>query len=194
LLRLSSIQQRHLERRPDAHRAGARSHRCQGFQFRDTVPNRMTMGARKMIRRAAPILLAAGLICCGRTPHGAVARSERAGGEGHPASGTCRMPLDRNGDGRPDVTRTYHDQKIARIERDRNFDGKVDLVQVYSRGVLAREIHDDDFDGKPESIKTFRPDGTLAIIERDPQERGHVAVAEYFDHSGNLLRRETRGR
>ncbi len=104
------------------------------------------------------------------------------------------MSLDRNGDGRPDVTRTYHDQKIARIERDRNFDGKVDLIQVYSRGVLAREIHDDDFDGKPESIKTFRPDGTLAIIERDPRERGHVAVAEYFDHSGKLLRRETRGR
>jgi len=104
------------------------------------------------------------------------------------------MSLDRNGDGRPDVTWTYHDRKIARIERDRNFDGKVDLVQVYSQGVLAREFHDDNFDGKPESIKTFRFDGTLAMIERDPQERGYVAVAEYFDRSGKLVRRETRGR
>ena len=73
----------------------------------------------------------------------------------------------------------------------RNFDGKVDLVQQFSRGVLAREIHDDDFDGKPETIDTFR-NGKLAIIERDPNERGIIEIAEYYDDSGKLIRREVR--
>ena len=99
--------------------------------------------------------------------------------------------IDTNGDGRPDVIRTYKDHELIEVESDRNFNGKVDLVQEYSRGVLVREIHDDDFDGKPESIRTFR-NGKRAMIERDPQERGYVDVVEYYDDYGKLIRRELR--
>ena len=72
-----------------------------------------------------------------------------------------------------------------------NFDGQTDLVQVYSHGDLIREIHDDNFDGKPEKIEEFRH-GKLAIVERDPQERGYIDIVEYYDDSGKLIRREVR--
>lgn len=84
------------------------------------------------------------------------------------------------------MVKTYKNNRIVKIEDDRNFDGKVDLVQEYARGVLVREVRDDDFDGKPEAIKTFRPNGTLAIVERDPQERGYIDIVEYYDASGKL--------
>jgi hypothetical protein len=104
---------------------------------------------------------------------------------------TYKIAIDTNGDGRPDVVKTYKDDELVRIESDRNFDGRTDLVQEYSRGVLTREVHDDDFDGKPEKIEEFRH-GKLAIVERDPQERGYIDIVEYYDDSGNLIRREVR--
>ncbi|HYB91705.1 MAG TPA: hypothetical protein VEC38_11745 [Candidatus Binataceae bacterium] len=133
---------------------------------------------------------------CSQEPYGTVTHRDRYG---HPDQwvyridkDTYKISIDTNGDGRPDVVKTYRDNALVRVESDRNFDGKVDLVQEYSRGVLVREIHDDDFDGKPEAIKTFRPNGTMAIVERDPQERGYVDVVEYYDDSGKLIRREVR--
>lgn len=65
-------------------------------------------------------------------------------------------------------------------------------MQQYAHGVLVREFHDDDFDGETEAIRTFRPDGTLAMVERDPPERGYVDIVEYYDDSGKLIRREVR--
>jgi hypothetical protein len=133
---------------------------------------------------------------CSREPPGTVAHRDH---NGHPDQwvyridqDTYKIAIDSNGDGRPDIVKTYKDNELVQIESDRNFDGKVDLVQEYSHGVLVREIHDDNFDGKPEAIKTFRPDGTLAIVERDPQERGYIDIVEYYDDSGKLIRREVR--
>ena len=83
------------------------------------------------------------------------------------------------------------DNELVEIESDRNFDEKVDLVQEYSHGVLIREIHDDNFDGKTETIKEFRH-GKLAIVERDPQERGYIDIVEFYDDSGKMIRREVR--
>ena len=97
-----------------------------------------------------------------------------------------KVSIDTNGDGRPDAVKTYKDSELVRVESDRNFDGQVDLVQEYSCGVLIRELHDDDFDGKIETIKDFR-NGKLAMVERDPKERG-----EYYDDSGKLIRLENR--
>ncbi|MGO9057224.1 MAG: hypothetical protein ACLQU2_07520 [Candidatus Binataceae bacterium] len=105
--------------------------------------------------------------------------------------GDVKREFDTNGDGRPDLVKFYQNNQLIRVERDRNFDGKPDLIQEYDRGVIVREIHDDDFDGKPEMIKIFRK-GVLAILERDPQERGVVDIAEYYDDRGNLVRREVR--
>src|SRR5260370_12837862 len=99
--------------------------------------------------------------------------------------------MERKGEGRADMVKTYKGDEVGQIESDRNFDGQVDLVQEYSHGVLFREIHDDDFDGRPETIKEFRQ-GKLAMIERDPQERGYIDIVEYYDDSGKLVRREVR--
>jgi hypothetical protein len=152
------------------------------------------------MRKAAILfaLVVFGFISCSREPYGTIAHRGR---DGRPDqwiyridSENYKLSIDSNGDGRPDVVKSYKDRELVRIESDRNFDGKVDLVQEYSRGVLVREIHDDDFDGKPEAIKTFRPNGTLAIIERDPQERGYVDIVEYYDGSGKLTGREVRRR
>ena len=140
--------------------------------------------------------IAFGLISCSREPYGVVSHRGR---NGHPDQwilrinkDTYRVSIDTNGDGRPDVIKSYQENEIVKIEDDRNSDGKVDLVQEYAHGVLLREVHDDNFDGRPEAIKTFRPNGTLAIIERDPRERGYVDVVEYYDASGKLTRREVR--
>jgi hypothetical protein len=103
-----------------------------------------------------------------------------------------RILVDTNGDGRPDVIKTVKDHQTVEIESDRDFNGQVDLVQEYSDGVLVREVRDDDFDGRPETVKTFRPDGTLAIIERDPSEKGAITVIEYYDKDGHLTRRDVR--
>src|ERR1700683_4049468 len=103
-----------------------------------------------------------------------------------------RIGIDTNGDGRPDLIKTFKSDSIVEIESDRNFNGEVDLVQQYSRGVMLREIRDDNYDGRPETVKTFRPNGTLAIVERDPAERGSIDIIEYYDEAGHLTRRETR--
>ena len=141
--------------------------------------------------------LAFGFISCNRVPDRTVTHRGR---DGRPDQWVYRIDkddykiaIDTNGDGRPDVVKTYKDDEIVQIESDRNFDGKVDLVQEYSHGVIAREIHDDDFDGKPEKIEEFKHD-KLAIVERDPQERGFIDIVEYYDDSGKLIRREVRQR
>jgi len=148
--------------------------------------------------RKAAIFLAAvafGFIGCDREPDRTVTHRGR---DGRPdqwvyriSKDSYKIAIDTNGDGRPDVVKTYKDNELVEIESDRNFNGQVDLVQEYSHGILIREIHDDDFDGKPETIKEFRH-GKLAIVERDPQERGYIDIVEYYDDSGKLIRREVR--
>jgi hypothetical protein len=139
--------------------------------------------------------LALGFICCNREPDRTVTHRGR---DGRPDQwvyridkDTYKIAIDTNGDGRPDVVKTYKDNQMVEIKSDRNFDGKTDLVQVYSHGDLIREIHDDNFDGKTETIKEFRH-GKVAIVERDPQERGYIDIVEYYDDSGKLIRREVR--
>lgn len=140
-------------------------------------------------------MLAFVFISCRRAPEGTVTHRGRGGRPDQWVyridKDSYKIAIDTNGDGQPDVIKTYKDKELVRIESDRNFNGQVDLVQEYSHGVLTREIHDDDFDGKPETIKEFRH-GKLAIVEHDPQERGYIDIVEYYDDSGKLVRREVR--
>ena len=150
--------------------------------------------------REAAILFAIvtlGFISCSRRQYGTIIHRGR---DGRPdqwvyriGKGTYKLSIDTNDDARPDVVKTLRNKELVRIEHDRNFDGRVDLVQEYSCGLPVREVHDDDFDGKPETIERFR-DGKLAIVERDPQERGYIYVVEYYDDSGKLIRREFRSK
>jgi hypothetical protein len=150
------------------------------------------------MRKAAIFLatLALSFISCSR-PDGTVTHRGR---DGHPDQWVYRIDrdnykiaIDTNGDGRPDVVKTFKDNELVQIESDRNFNGQADLVQEYSHGVLIREVHDDDFDGKPETIEEFRQ-GRLAIVERDPRERGFIDIVDYYDDSGKLIRHEVRSK
>ena len=144
------------------------------------------------------VALALTLLSCNRGSYGVVTHRAR---DGRPDQWVMRiskdeyqLSIDNNGDGKPDLIKTVRGDKIVEIQSDRNFNGQVDLVQQYSRGVLVREIRDDDYDGRPETVKTFRPDGTLAIVERDPEERGAITVVEYYDNTGRITRREVRAK
>jgi len=151
------------------------------------------------MRKAAVFMVALALCCiaCTRAPQRAISHRDRNGNPDQWVyridKDTYKIAIDTNGDGRPDIVKTYHHDELVRIEQDRNFDGHVDLVQEESRGTLNREIHDDDFDGKPEKIEEFRR-GKLAMVELDPRERGYIDVIEYYDDSGKLTRREVRGK
>jgi len=46
--------------------------------------------------------------------------------------------------------------------------------------------------GRPETVKTFRPDGTLAIVERDPNQAAAISIVKYYDNSGRLTHRAVR--
>jgi hypothetical protein len=149
-----------------------------------------------MGRAALYVALALTLLSCDRGSYGVVTHRGR---DGRPDQWVQRISpdeyqisIDTTGDGNPNVVKSYKDNELVRIESDRNFDGKVDLVQEYSHGILTHETHDDNFDGRPETVKTFRPNGTLAIVERDPNERGVIDIVEYYDEAGRLTRREVR--
>ncbi len=144
------------------------------------------------------LALALTLLSCDRGSDGVVTHRGR---DGRPdqwvtriSSDEYQISIDTNGDGKPDVIKTVRNNQIVEVQSDRNFDGHVDLVQRYAHGVLVREIRDDDFDGRPETVKTFRPDGTLAIVERDPEERGAISVVEHYDDRGRMTRREVRAK
>jgi hypothetical protein len=150
----------------------------------------------RMRSAALYVALALTLLSCSGDSYGVVTHRGR---DARPDQWVTRISdteyqisIDTNGDGKPDVIKTVKNNEIVEVESDRNFDGKVDLVQRYARGIVVREIRDDDFDGVPETVKTFRPDGTLAIVERDPEGHGKISVVEYYDSNGHLTRREVR--
>src|SRR5262245_30827386 len=65
---------------------------------------------------------------------------------------------DRNGDGRPDVWRTYDEQgRLAAIEIDTNFDGRSDVEERYDDGALVERDVDRDFDRHIDVKQTFDP-------------------------------------
>jgi len=149
-----------------------------------------------MRRAALYVALALTLLSCDRGSYGVVTHSGR---DGRPDQWVKRISqdeyqisIDTNGDGTPDLIKRVKGDTIVEVESDRNFNGQVDLVQQYSHGILVHEIRDDDYDGRPETVKTFRPDGTLAIVERDPNESGAISVIEYYDNTGHMTRREMR--
>jgi hypothetical protein len=142
--------------------------------------------------------LALTFLSCDRGSYGVVTHRGR---DGQPDQWVTRISkdeyqisIDSNGDGKPDLIKTIRGDTLVEVQSDRNFNGQVDIVQQYSRGVLVREIRDDDYDGRPETVRTFRPDGTLAIVERDPDQRGAITVVEYYDHAGRMTRREVRAK
>jgi len=65
---------------------------------------------------------------------------------------------DKNGDGRPDIWRTYnHQGQLSRVAVDTNFDGRADVQEYYERGVILRRESDRDFDDRVDLVQEFDP-------------------------------------
>jgi hypothetical protein len=65
---------------------------------------------------------------------------------------------DQNGDGRPDIWRTYDLQgRLSEVAVDTNFDGRSDVREFYERSFLIRRESDRDFNGRVDLVQEFEP-------------------------------------
>ncbi|HEV3217648.1 MAG TPA: hypothetical protein VGZ27_18095 [Vicinamibacterales bacterium] len=72
-----------------------------------------------------------------------------------PRAGSFRTE-DRNGDGRPDVWRTYDRQgRLSEVAIDTNFDGRSDVHEYYEGGVLVSRESDRNFDDRVDLVQQF---------------------------------------
>jgi hypothetical protein len=63
---------------------------------------------------------------------------------------------DRNGDGRPDVWRTYDRQgRLSEVAIDTNFDGRSDIHEFYLGGTLVSRESDRNFDDRVDLVEQF---------------------------------------
>jgi hypothetical protein len=85
---------------------------------------------------------------------------------------------DRNGDGRPDVWRTYDaDGQLVEVAVDSNFDGRSDVREIYAGGTLVRRESDRNFDDRVDLVEDF--DATT-------HERVRSTVDVNFDGTADL--------
>ncbi len=86
---------------------------------------------------------------------------------------------DRNGDGRPDVWRTY-DQAghLIEVAVDSNFDGRSDVHEYYTGGDLVRRESDRNFDDRVDLVEEF--DATTHVPVR-------ATVDTDFDGTADVL-------
>jgi hypothetical protein len=86
---------------------------------------------------------------------------------------------DQNGDGRPDVWRTYNRQgQLSEVAVDTNFDGRADVQEYYERGALVRRESDRDFNDRVDLVQEFDP---------TTREQVRSVVDVDFDGTADLL-------
>jgi hypothetical protein len=86
---------------------------------------------------------------------------------------------DRNGDGRPDVWRTYDRQgRLAEVAIDTNFDGRSDVHEHYEAGILVSRESDRNFDDRVDLVQQF--DATTQVQVRSIEDVD-------FDGTADLL-------
>jgi hypothetical protein len=82
--------------------------------------------------------------------------------------------VDQNGDGRPDVWRTYDSRgQLTKIEVDSNYDGSPDIQEYYQQGFLVRRESDRNFNGQTDLVEDF-----------DPQTHGQTRSVVDIDYDG----------
>ena len=120
--------------------------------------------------------------------------------------------FDLNGDGKPDVWKTYtviggapagdeggenaaaidpggKERLLARSEMDVNFDGKIDMRQMFNKdGAMIREEMDLDFDGNTDAIDYYR-DGKINKREIFAGFTKQVSTWKFYE-DGALIRKE----
>jgi len=86
---------------------------------------------------------------------------------------------DHNGDGRPDVWRTYDRQaQLSEVAIDTNFDGRSDVHEYYERGALVRRNVDRNFNDRVDLVEEFDP---------TTREQVRSVVDTDFDGTADLL-------
>jgi hypothetical protein len=82
--------------------------------------------------------------------------------------------VDQNGDGRPDMWRTYDSRgQLTKIAVDSNYDGSPDIEEYYQQGVLIRRESDRNFNGQTDLVEDF-----------DPQTHGQTRSVVDIDYDG----------
>jgi len=73
-------------------------------------------------------------------------------------TGASVRSADRNGDGRPDIWRTYDRAgHMSEVAIDTNYDGRVDRREFYENGALVRRESDRDFNDRVDLVQTYDP-------------------------------------
>jgi hypothetical protein len=73
-----------------------------------------------------------------------------------PRSAAHSRTEDRNGDGRPDVWRTYDRRGLlSKVAIDTNFDGRSDVEEYYEGGALVSREWDRNFDDRIDLVQQF---------------------------------------
>jgi hypothetical protein len=81
---------------------------------------------------------------------------------------------DRNGDGRPDVWRTYdREGRLSEVAIDSNFDGRSDVHEYYEKGTLISRESDRNFDDRIDLVQQF-----------DATSHDQVRAIEDVDYDG----------
>jgi hypothetical protein len=87
--------------------------------------------------------------------------------------------LDRNGDGRPDLWRTYNSQgEVVSLAIDTNFDGRSDVEEYYDHGALVARDSDRNFDNQIDLVEKF---------DETTQEHVQSIADEDFDGTADVL-------
>ena len=108
---------------------------------------------------------------------------------------------DLNGDGQPDLFKTYvlrgpkddpekRTQLLGRQDLDLDFDGDIDVRRHFNEaGTVVREEMDLDFDGKFDAVDYYN-DGTLYRRDMAMNFEGKPSIVKYY--SANKLARKER--
>jgi hypothetical protein len=87
---------------------------------------------------------------------------------------------DQNGDGRPDIWRTYNRQgQLSHVAVDTNFDGRADVQEYYERGALVRRESDRDFNNRVDLVQDFDPttrEPLRSVVDVDFDGRADLLV------------------
>lgn len=99
------------------------------------------------------------------------------------------VPVDVNGDGRPDITHVMNAGREACRIVDLNLDGSVDAFVYYDpMGRERRRESDFDRDGRADEIAQLR-EGMLFLKERETNFDDKIDTWDYYE-GGRLVRRE----
>jgi hypothetical protein len=111
--------------------------------------------------------------------YGSVKEKKRGTWDIYESGQIVRRQIDRNSDGRPDLTMFYSGTELQRIEYDDNFDGQPDEWVYFKDGNPLTAKIDTDFNGVPDEFVTYE-NGIRAQAEFRPNEASTPIRIEYY--------------